>query len=107
MSRTQAALPLVEELVPAPDPWEVARKLADLPHLLFLDSADLDSPSARFSYVAAAPREWIQLDTTRHADPLAVLAQWLPPEPAATVPGLPPFGGPVWVRPLPHPRTHP
>ena len=28
------SLPLVEELVPAPDPWDVARRLAHLPHLL-------------------------------------------------------------------------
>ncbi len=85
-------MPLVEELIPAPDPWEVARTFVHLPHLLFLDSADRDSPFSRYSYVAAAPREWIKLDAKLHPDPLAVLARRLPPGPAA-VPGLPPFQG--------------
>ncbi|HEX4588840.1 MAG TPA: anthranilate synthase component I family protein, partial [Gemmataceae bacterium] len=48
-------LPLVEELIPAPDPWDVARKLAHLPHLLFLDSADPDPEHGRYSYVTANP----------------------------------------------------
>ena len=47
--------PLVEELIPAPDPWDVARKLAHLPHLLFLDSADPNPVLGRYSYVAADP----------------------------------------------------
>ena len=86
-------LPLVEELVPARDPWNVARKLAHLPHLLFLDSADRDSPHGRYSYVAADPAEWIELDAADHADPLAALAERLPATPAPTVPDLPPFQG--------------
>lgn len=52
---SSSALPLVEELFPAPDPWDVARKLAHLPHLLFLDSVDRDSPLGRYSYVTADP----------------------------------------------------
>ncbi len=40
--------PLVEELIPCPDPWDVARKLAHLPHLLFLDSADRSTERGRF-----------------------------------------------------------
>ena len=39
-SQPQTVTPLVEELIPCPDPWDVARKLAHLPHLLFLDSAE-------------------------------------------------------------------
>src|SRR3954464_5429704 len=53
--RTPAGGPLVEELRPAPDPWDVARRLAHLPHLLFLDSADQHPERGRYSYVAAAP----------------------------------------------------
>jgi para-aminobenzoate synthetase component 1 len=48
-------LPMVEELVPAPDPWDVARRLAHLPHLLFLDSAELHPLLGRYSYVTADP----------------------------------------------------
>src|SRR5689334_5105646 len=39
IATAEPAVPLVEELTPAPDPWDVARRLAHLPHLLFLDSA--------------------------------------------------------------------
>jgi para-aminobenzoate synthetase component 1 len=48
-------VPLVEELIPAPDPWDVARKLAHLPHLLFLDSAEAHRDRGRYSYVTADP----------------------------------------------------
>src|SRR5437763_1555185 len=41
----EPAEPLVEELTPAPDPWEAARRLAGHPHLLFLDSATPDTPA--------------------------------------------------------------
>ncbi len=47
--------PLAVELVPAPDPWAVARKLAHLPHLLFLDSAEKHAERGRYSYVSADP----------------------------------------------------
>src|SRR3954470_909689 len=46
--------PLVVELVPAPDPWDVARRLAHLPHLLFLDSADRHDQRGRYCYVTGA-----------------------------------------------------
>ncbi|QDU23235.1 aminodeoxychorismate synthase component I [Urbifossiella limnaea] len=52
---TAAGEPLVVELVPAPDPWAVARRLAHLPHLLFLDSAEQHADRGRYSYVAADP----------------------------------------------------
>ncbi|MGL6094334.1 MAG: aminodeoxychorismate synthase component I [Fimbriiglobus sp.] len=75
--------PLVEELLPCPDPWDVARKLAHLPHLLFLDSADRHPERGRYSYVTADPFERF---TTR--PPLST--HWRP-EPAETIDGLPPF----------------
>ncbi|MBM3980413.1 MAG: aminodeoxychorismate synthase component I [Planctomycetes bacterium] len=52
---TPPGAPLAVELVPAPDPWAVARKLAHLPHLLFLDSAEKHSERGRYSYVSADP----------------------------------------------------
>ncbi|AWM38514.1 Aminodeoxychorismate synthase component 1 [Gemmata obscuriglobus] len=48
--------PLAVELIPAPSPWAVARKLSHLPHLLFLDSAEEHTERGRYSYVAADPR---------------------------------------------------
>jgi para-aminobenzoate synthetase component 1 len=55
---TPPGAPLAVELVPAPDPWAVARKLAHLPHLLFLDSAEKHSERGRYSYVSADPQSW-------------------------------------------------
>jgi para-aminobenzoate synthetase component 1 len=52
---TTSVVPLVEELVPCPDPWDVARKLAHLPHLLFLDSSECGGERGRYSYVMAEP----------------------------------------------------
>ena len=51
-------VPLVEELIPAPDPWDVARKLAHLPHLLFFDSAERHPTRGRYSFVTADATVW-------------------------------------------------
>jgi para-aminobenzoate synthetase component 1 len=82
--------PLVEELTPAPDPWETARRLAHLPHLLFLDSADRHAERGRYSYVAADPVEWI---TSWSHDPFVELSAKLAALRRPTVRGLPPFQG--------------
>lgn len=87
-------MPLVEELLPCPDPWDVARKLAHLPHLLFLDSADRHPERGRYSYVTADPVDfgpWQFGDATR--DPFTVARLTLRPMRAPTIPGLPPFQG--------------
>lgn len=47
--------PFVEELIPCPDPWEVARKFSHLPYLLFLDSSERHPERGRYSYVMADP----------------------------------------------------
>ncbi len=47
--------PLVEELVPAPSPWDVARRFSQFPYLLFLDSAESHPDRGRYSYVTADP----------------------------------------------------
>src|SRR5262245_53260796 len=47
-------LPLVEELTGA-GPWEACRRLARLPYLLFLDSADPHPTLGRYSFVTADP----------------------------------------------------
>ena len=49
------AEPLAEELPAGADAWDACRRLAGLPHLLFLDSADRSSPLGRYSYVTADP----------------------------------------------------
>ncbi len=47
--------PLVEPLVPAPDPEAVFLRLARRPHCLFLDSAMVDPRLGRYSFVTADP----------------------------------------------------
>jgi para-aminobenzoate synthetase component 1 len=83
--------PLVLELVPAPDPWVLARRLAHLPHLLFLDSADPHPTRGRYSYVMADPRAtqigWL----TDGRNPLANFQ--LEPTTLNQPEGLPPFTG--------------
>ena len=58
---TASAMPLVEELTPAPDPWETARRFAHLPHLLFLDSADRHRDRGRYSFVSADPVDGLSI----------------------------------------------
>jgi para-aminobenzoate synthetase component 1 len=90
---TRSGLPLVEELTPAPDSWEVARRLAGLPHLLFLDSVDPHPERGRYSFVAADPAEWLDHRTTQSGDPFTELQERLEEGHLDRVPGLPPFQG--------------
>jgi para-aminobenzoate synthetase component 1 len=105
----RAALPLVEELPPALDPWEVCRRLAHHHYLLFLDSADEHSSLGRYSFVAADPfatlrarGRSIHIDwppslplPERQGDPFAELAEGLSLYDGQHVEGLPPFQGGV------------
>jgi para-aminobenzoate synthetase component 1 len=99
----EPAQPLVEELTPTPDPWDVAQRLAHLDQLLFLDSAAQDSPQGRYSFVSADPfggiaargREIVcqPLPVARGMDPFGMLSEYLSRFGASTMPGLPPFQG--------------
>jgi len=55
---TPPGAPAAVELNPAPDAWDVVRRLAHLPHLIFLDSAEQHAERGRYSYVAASPTTW-------------------------------------------------
>ena len=101
---TEAA-PLVEELLPAPDPFEACTRFADLPLLVLLDSAARSEALGQFSFLTADPASavrskgrltqeliagrWIRVD----ADPLTHVRTRLAPAAAAPVAGLPPFQG--------------
>jgi para-aminobenzoate synthetase component 1 len=96
-----ALIPLVEELTPWLDPWEVCRRLGHLPHLLFFDSAASHPTLGRYSFVTADPFDWLRA-RGRHvvnrngwcqADPFEVLGRKLADWRAETVAGLPPFQG--------------
>jgi para-aminobenzoate synthetase component 1 len=94
-------LPLADELFGAPAAWDLAQRLADLPHLLFLDSA-LPSALGRYSFVSADPvgwlcsrrgRVWLDGSLQGQSDPFAVLGNLLARHRCDTLPGLPPFQG--------------
>src|SRR5262245_58390621 len=102
----EPVVPLVEELTPTPEPWDIVRKLARQRGLLFLDSAATHSPHGRFSFVSADPFGSIYSDANtlasfrstkpaqpEPADPLWRLAESLGRFPAEALPGLPPFQG--------------
>lgn len=94
--RTTPDQPLAVELCSPPDPWEVARRVGFLPHLLFLDSAEQHPERGRYSYVAADPVCWV--DERREgipAAPFAVVNALLGPRRIDSLEGLPPFQGGV------------
>jgi para-aminobenzoate synthetase component 1 len=101
--------PLIRELAPAPDPWDVCQHVAGLPGLLFLDSAGGPAALRHYSYLTAAPFRWLEATGRRvqitdrsgdapvtivqEADPFQVLDEELARYSLATIAGLPPFQG--------------
>jgi para-aminobenzoate synthetase component I len=92
-SEAEPVRPLVEELAPAPDPWEVCLRLSSLPHLLFLDSAGDHPGLGRYSYVTADPFDWLRAPNQGSTDPFAVLQERLSRWRTQPVAELPPFQG--------------
>jgi para-aminobenzoate synthetase component 1 len=99
-----AIAPLVEELTPAIDAWEIFACLAALPRVLFLDSALTHPRLGRYSYVTADPFEWLwsrgrrvhgprRRPRLQATDPFAVLGECLTMYHVQSLPGLPPFQG--------------
>jgi para-aminobenzoate synthetase component 1 len=92
MSSFEDREPLVVDLFGV-EPWQACRRLAALPHVLFLDSA-VHSPLGRYSYVTADPLAWVELRPGDGAgDPFARVRSLLTACRFATVAGLPPFQG--------------
>jgi para-aminobenzoate synthetase component I len=85
------SLPLVEELLPAPDPDEAFLRMARLPHCLFLDSAMRHPTLGRYSFLAADPFKFVRLpaDGSDALATLKTMAGWQ----SAPRPELPPFQG--------------
>src|SRR3954469_16410547 len=99
-------MPVVEELVPAPDSAHACERFAGLPYRLFLDSAARDPRLGRYSFLCADPLaiarskdasfEWIDADGTRHQvtdDPLSAVRSFLAPFRGPSLDRLPPFQG--------------
>ena len=99
------ARPLVEELVPAPDPFETCMRFAGLPSLVFLDSATDAEHLGRHSFLTADPwsavrskalltqqlvdGRWVRVEPDALAHARALLA----PHAAEPLADLPPFQG--------------
>jgi para-aminobenzoate synthetase component 1 len=103
------SLPLVRELDGGLQPWDVCRRLARLPHLLFLDSAARDAFVGRYSFISADPFCWIRSRAGHtevmhisptgsdlrlaSGDPFSVLGAELARYRGTPVAGVPPFQG--------------
>ena len=95
-------VPLVEELVPLPDPVRCCEQLGDLPYRLFLDSAARSPRLGRYSFLTADPVAIVR-SKGAHAecdgapiaggDALDALRTLLAPFAASPLPELPPFQG--------------
>jgi para-aminobenzoate synthetase component 1 len=99
--------PLIEELVPVPDPVESCSRFRGMPYLLFLDSARDPDRLGRYSFLAADPAIVVQgkgasasfTDTASgRSTPLATHAlagvrELLAPHRTDPVAGIPPFQG--------------
>jgi para-aminobenzoate synthetase component 1 len=84
--------PLVEELVPPPEPAELLTKFVRLPHCLFLDSARRHPTLGRYSFLAADPFDYLE-SPAGQPDALAALAGRMHGWQAPRLADLPPFQG--------------
>ncbi len=90
--QTHFSLPLVEEIERTPGAEELFRRMAGLPHCLFLDSAMVHPTLGRYSFLAADPFDFVQVPADG-SDALARLDVRLKRFAADRVEGLPPFQG--------------
>ncbi len=95
-------VPLVEELVPPPDPVRCCEQVGDLPYRVFLDSAARSPRLGRYSFLTADPVAIVrskgahtECDGTPIAggDALDALRSLLAPFAASPLPEVPPFQG--------------
>jgi para-aminobenzoate synthetase component I len=91
---TSHALPLVESLPDGLDAVDAFLRLANLPHVVFFDSAARDPGLGRYSFVAADPFAWIERSAA-DVDPLAEVGDLLNLYRAQHRAELPPFQGGV------------
>jgi para-aminobenzoate synthetase component 1 len=96
----------VEEVAWPSDLPALLRRFAQVPYMLFFDSARAEAPLGRYSSLTADPYEVIlsrrggvvsvqagQSQVMRDADPIVILADRLDRYAAEPIPGVPPFQG--------------
>ncbi len=99
--RAHPFVPVIEELVPAPDPVHCCERLAGLPYRIFLDSAARGTRVGRYSFLTADPVAVVRSKGSQtecgsrvvSENALDALRTLLAPYAADPVPGLPPFQG--------------
>jgi para-aminobenzoate synthetase component 1 len=99
--REERFVPLVEELVPPPDPVRCCERLGGLSYRIFLDSAARGTRLGRYSFLTADPVAVVRSKGARvecgsravSGDALETLRALLAPFAANPMPGLPPFQG--------------
>jgi para-aminobenzoate synthetase component 1 len=85
-----ASEPLVVELIPPPDPWEVADRFAETQGFIFFDSAGGPSDFTRYSYLSFSPFRFLR---RRGPGPFYALGFELSQWKCEHISGLPPFQG--------------
>lgn len=91
---TTGELPIVEELDPVPDVFAALSAVNDLPKPVLFESAQHHSRHGRYSFLAADPVEFIQIQRVEYRDdPLAELRLLSAQYAGRTIPELPPFQG--------------
>ncbi len=84
--------PLVAQLPSNLSAEEVFKRLVNLPHIIFFDSASRDNTIGRYSFIAVDPFQWITFENV-NGDPLSKLEREWRTFSANTLPDLPPFQG--------------
>jgi len=87
-----AEFPIVEELLPPPDPEGAFLRLSGREHTVFFDSARRDALLGRYSFLACDPFAW-DVFSIDDAHSLKRLREKLAPYSAERRPDLPPFQG--------------
>lgn len=94
MTDSAESMPVVHEVSPAPDPWEVCQSLAHRPGLIFFDSALRHPELGRYSFLTASPlRRYELASATYGLDPFIDARRDLASLALTKVDGLPPFQG--------------
>ena len=91
-------LPVVEELLPLADVESVFLQLSKQPHCLFLDSAMQEKDLGRYSFIAADPFDYLEIDSHTENEFDVLQQRWnmlLQDIEIQTIDELPPFQGGV------------
>ncbi len=88
------SMPVVHELIPPPTMETALCRLANRPGVILFDSARVELPLGRYSFLSADPFAWEGLEQPVYGyDPFASLRRRMQAFRGESLPGLPPFQG--------------